>query len=145
MRTGENKYSIDLLGGSIDEKAVFSLHHEDDLCLLRCELRGVTISAKRGDFFTALCAIRHELEMEGLIPLCYGSSLNVYPSAMSRDMSDGEVGYKLTLGKPSSMSDTVNIFDCGDDITPSSVAHQAEFFDNWKSSICANNQPDKLS
>ena len=58
-------------------------------CRLRCEYRDKVIESSATDFFQALCDVRSLLAKDGLIPLCYGASLNVYPSGMARDMGQG--------------------------------------------------------
>lgn len=129
------QHQIFLIGGADDETANFIEDEANGLFRLVCEYRGKTISSEARDYFEALCSIRLELEKEGLIPFCYGASLNVYPSAMARDMGKGKVAYKMQKGKPATRENLVRIFEEGADIIPSPVALQKEFFKDWLASI----------
>ncbi|MDE9430161.1 hypothetical protein KKJ06_21445 [Xenorhabdus bovienii] len=74
-----------------------------------------------------------------MVFLCKGAKINVFPSAMSRDMSDGIVAYENTLGQYASSEDTVHIFDFDDkdvDVTPK---EQREFHFKWIESLRQNN------
>ncbi|MCK1736246.1 hypothetical protein IVA79_20405 [Bradyrhizobium sp. 138] len=125
------QHEIDLIGASDDETAVITEHEIENACKLTCAYRGKTIEAEARDFFEALCLIRRQLEPEGLIPFCYGASLNVYPSGMARDMGAGLKAYRLTKGAHTRMTDLVEIFDAGPDVIPASVDVQEEFWREW--------------
>ena len=127
-----DRHIVKLIGGDEGETATIteSVDHIVRLCTLTCEYRGKTIRASARDFFEALCRIRSVLEEEGLIPYCYGASLNVYPSGMARDMGAGLSAYRLD-DEPLSMESLVDIFDEGPDIIPSYVAAQKEYFQAW--------------
>jgi hypothetical protein len=88
------QHKIALIGGRDDEEAIFIEELESDICRLSCEYRGKRILAEATDFFEALCQIRIMLEKEGLIPFCYGASLDVWPSGMARDMGAGRKAIK---------------------------------------------------
>jgi len=93
-------------------------------------VRGETFTADEGDFFEALSTVRRRaLEPKGLIPFCYGASLNVWPSGMARDMGQGLAAYKMKMGVPA--TELVGIFDQGTDVIPSRVEQQAEFAKEW--------------
>jgi hypothetical protein len=128
-------HTIYLIGGTEDETAVFREAEAGDLCVLTCSYRGKQIEASEQDFFEALCKVRSEMEAEGLIPFCYGASLNVYPSAMSRQMSAGRAAYRMTSGKQATKQDLVQIFDEGPDIIPASLESQRKHFDEWLNSL----------
>ena len=128
-------HRIHLIGGEDEELAEFVENEHDDLCALICRYRGKEIEAQAEDFFEALCEVRLKLEVEGLIPFCYGASLNVYPSAMSRQMSLGKAAYRMTLGKQALRSDMVQLFAEGPDVIPAPVARQREFFQSWLQSL----------
>jgi hypothetical protein len=128
-------YSIRLVGGEDGERATFEFDDEQDDCLLVCRYRGQTISAQEDDFFEALVSIRRRLQAHGLMPYCYGASLNVFPSGMFRDMGSGLQAYKLTLGKQARMADLVGIFDEGIDVVPADVDAQEQFFRDWLGSL----------
>jgi hypothetical protein len=89
------------------------------------------IEAEESDYFEAFCQIRLELEKEGIIPFCYGASLNVYPSGMGRDMGAGLKAYKMEMGRHARIKDLVEIFGVGPDIKPASVQSQREFWEEW--------------
>ena len=128
-------HQVYLIGGADDETATFVEDEVGELCVLACTYRGKTISAEESDFFEALCAIRRQLEVDGLVPFCYGASLNVFPSSMARGMGGGLKAYKLTQGTPARTADLVGIFDEGPDIVPSYVEPQAQFYDDWIASL----------
>lgn len=125
------QHEIALIGAGDDERAVITEQDIANACKLTCAYRGKTIEAEAPDFFEALCLIRRQLEPEGLIPLCYGASLNVYPSGMARDMGAGLKAYRLKKGVHTRMTDLVEIFDAGPDVIPASVDAQEEFWRDW--------------
>lgn len=122
------QHTVSLIGGDDSERAVFTLIDDDDRCRLRCDYRQKTMESTAPDYFQALCEIRAHLADDGLIPFCYGASLNVYPSAMARSMAQGLKAYKLTKGEKASLDDLVDIFAEGPDIIPASVEAQKQFF-----------------
>lgn len=118
-------------GGS----AILSYDEDGDACRVQLDYKGMTLLGDGSDFFDALCAIRQRLEERGAMLDCYGASLNVFPSGMSRGMGRGLKAYKLTLGQRGRMQDLVRIFDTGPDVQPATVAAQREFFDAWLKSF----------
>jgi hypothetical protein len=125
------EHRVRLIGGENDEFGIFSTSEHHDRCHLTFTYRGLTLDAEADDFFEALCEIRVSLEKERLIPFCYGASLNVYLSGMSRDMGQGLKAYKLQAGKPALTKDLVLIFSEGSDVIPAYVTPQKEFFEEW--------------
>ena len=87
------------------------------------------------DFFSALCSIRTELGVAGLMPRCYGSSRNVYPSGMSRGMGAGDKAYRLYPGQRGRTADMVDIFGDGPDVEPVSVPVQEDHYRAWLESL----------
>lgn len=128
-------HKIRLVGGEREETATVVQNDAGEGCRLVCSFRGTELTAIATDFFEALCLIRLELEKEGLNLLCYGSSLNVYPSRMAREMGAGLKAYKMTMSRRTSMSDLVDIFSDGPDVVPASVSEQREFLERWVASI----------
>jgi len=124
-------FSVRLVGGSDGERATFELSDVENRCLLACRYRDKTISSEAADFFAALISIRRQLQRDGLVPCCYGASLNVFPSGMARDMGRGLKAYKLALGKHANRADLVDIFDEGTDVVPTDVDAQEQFFRDW--------------
>lgn len=115
--------------------AHLSFDEDGDACRVQLDHKGTTLLGDGSDFFDALCVVRHQLEERGVLLDCYGASLNVFPSGMSRDMGRGLKAYKLTLGQRGRMQDLVRIFDTGPDVQPATVAAQREFFDGWLKSF----------
>ncbi|SFU83117.1 hypothetical protein SAMN05216350_1064 [Polaromonas sp. YR568] len=127
-------YSIFLIGGTDDERATLVEDEIGDNCNLKLVWRNRESTASAEDFFEALCAIRLQLEAEGLLLFCYGASLNVYPSGMARSMAGGKVAYKMQAGKHVTTADLVDIFSEGPDVIPATVKQQREYFEEWVSS-----------
>jgi hypothetical protein len=126
------EYTVHLIGGADDETATVSATSPGrDRCCISISYRGKTLQAERTDYFKALQDVRELMEADGLIPFCYGASLNVYPSGMSRDMAQGMVAYRMTLGRSTSREDLVRIFDEGADVIPSYIVQQREFHEKW--------------
>jgi hypothetical protein len=127
----DGQHEIRLIGADEEERAVITEHELNDVCKLTCTYRGKSIETEAADFFEALCLIRRQLEPEGLIPFCYGASLNVYPSGMARDMGAGLKAYRLTKGTHTRRTDLVEIFEAGPDVIPASVDAQEAFWREW--------------
>lgn len=90
------------------------------------------------DFWSALCSIRRELEAEGILIKCNGSSKDVWPSGMSIDMSAGEKAYRLELGQQPTVKNIVSIFESGTDIFPVTLDEQEAFFNQWAKSVTSS-------
>ena len=131
------EFTIHLIGGGDDEAATLTTEDRGELCHISFRYRDRVIEASAEDFFDALCQIRLQLEPERLIPFCYGASLNVFPSGMSRSMGAGMKAYRLTTGRQALTKDLVSIFDSGPDVIPASVANQKEHFNDWIQSLKA--------
>ncbi len=130
-----NEYTIHLIDGIDGEEAKITSETIENNCELIFQYRGKTITAQAFDCFSAFCEVRKELEKENIIPFCYGTSLNVYPSGMCRDMGNGKVAYKNEMGKQATREDLVPIFEEGADVIPSTVENQKEYFDEWLTSL----------
>jgi hypothetical protein len=130
----DEQHRVFLVGGNDDETAIFRLFDEANHCRLKCEYRDKAVESAATDFFRALCDVRGLLAEEGLIPFCYGASLNVYPSGMARDMGRGLKAYKLAMGRHAKTDDLVEIFAEGFDVIPASVAAQEQFYRDWLAS-----------
>jgi hypothetical protein len=127
-------FSVRLVGGSDGEHATFEISDVKNRCRLICRYLDKTISSEAADFFDALASIRRQLQPEGLMPCCYGASLNVFPSGMARDMGRGLRAYKLVVGKHATRADLVDIFDEGTDVVPADVDTQEQFYRDWLAS-----------
>ncbi len=82
------------------------------------------------DFYECLGKIRRE--HQNIKFLCKGSKVNVRPSSMSSQMSLGIKAYELTLGKPSSPKDLVDIFDYEENDLTNSREEQEAFYMKWR-------------
>jgi len=113
------------------------VHHDPDNdldCTITVDYNGVKLTKTNQDYFETLCDIRVELEKIDIIPVCYGASLNVFPSAMARDMGAGLRAYKMQIGRHATKEDLVDIFETGTDITPTTVQKQKDWFIEWVNS-----------
>ena len=126
--------TVFLIGGEEGEQATFELEDVEGPCRLRCFYRGKQIEAAATDFFAALCYVREKLAEEGLIPFCYGASLNVYPSGVGRDMGRGLKAYRFKIGHHAGIADLVDIFAEGADVIPASVENQHQHWQEWLAS-----------
>jgi hypothetical protein len=62
------------------------------------------------DLFECLQGVRRHLESEGLLVCCQGARPGVFPSGMSRQMSNGRYAYPLRRDPPLTDADLVDIF-----------------------------------
>ena len=104
---------------------------DSDILILHIEAEGIILSASGNNCFSALTALRKDLEMMNAYPLVMGAHEKVYPSPMQLGMGDGRKAYFQQMGKPALMSDSVDIFDpCGvDDV--SSIEAQQQYHNRW--------------
>ena len=104
---------------------------DSDILILHIEAEGIILSASANNCFSALTALRKDLEMMNAYPLVMGAHEKVYPSPMQLGMGDGRKAYFQRIGKPALMSDCVDIFDpCGvDDV--SSIEAQQQYHNRW--------------
>lgn len=127
-------YTLFLVGGDDDEQITLHTETVGNACRLIGHFRAQSIAVEATDYFGALQTLRRRvLEPKGLIPFCYGASLDVWPSGMSRDMGLGLRAYRIKLGEPGGRS--VDIFSEGPDVIPASVAAQEEFARDWIASL----------
>ena len=81
------------------------------------------------DLYLCLAKIRRDFpEIEFL---CKGAKLNVYPSRMCSQMSNGSVAYEMKLGKQARREDIVHIFDFEDKDITSDISEQIDFYRHW--------------
>jgi hypothetical protein len=125
------EYTISLIGGEKDGTARIMCEARGQLCHMTICYGEKAMEEAPSDYFKALCQARLRLEKEGFSLLCYGSSLNVYPSGMCRDMGSGLQAYRLKIGKKPAMSDLVEIFEVGPDVTLATVGEQTAYFEEW--------------
>ena len=142
--TMDEQYTVFLIGGGTggDEQAVFTPRNVGSRCRLTCSYRNKVIAAEEDDYFEALCQIRKQLEVEGILPFCYGASANVFPEGTVTEMSRGLVVCKVKTGERPKESDLVNIFDEGFDVMPVFVSMQQQFWDSWLASLSRSQDPE---
>jgi hypothetical protein len=87
------------------------------------------------NYFAALCRVREQLEVLGLIPSCYGACRNLVVSGLQADMKLGMSGHLVRIGEKSQLSDCVRIFDSGPNMDLVSVKLQREFTEQWIQSV----------
>ena len=90
---------------------------------VRVTIDGKSAEESAFDFFSPFQVARRSFEAEGFRFMCYGASLNVWPSGMLRDMGVGSKGYKLLEGRNTMADDLVSIFDSGDDVIQIRLYH----------------------
>lgn len=111
---------------------------DGDQCRLVIQLPDGEIAAEAWNYFDAMCQIRLALEIQGWRPVCFGSSQNVYPSNMCKDMGRGLKAYKMELGRRAKLADLVSIFGTAPDVKPGSVYDQRQFFERWLQNLGIN-------
>lgn len=106
-------------------------NHSVSRTFVRITLDGRSEEESAFDFYSAFQLARRSFETEGFRFLCYGASLNVWPSGMVRDMGMGRKGYKLREDQDATFDDLVPIFESGDDVIPSTVEEQCAYANAW--------------
>lgn len=95
----------------------------------------LTVRGEGLDLFEALISVRRDLATRGVVLACNGSRRNVFPSQMLRQASCGRFAYVLTLPRPTSMPETVDIFSIAPESAELvSVEEQREWFHHWQRS-----------
>lgn len=127
-------YTLLVVGGAENEVVSLQNASEAGPYCLTCSARDRSHSEVSSDYFDAFAKIRSNfLEPLGLTPFCYGASLNVWPSAMGRQMGAGLQAYQVAMGQ--SGGHLVWIFDSGPDVIPSSVEEQRDHALHWRESL----------
>jgi hypothetical protein len=99
------------------------------------QLMGREFSSRNVSYNHALNDIRRQLENDGILLKCYGSSRNVWPSSVTSGMGRGGEAYRLYLGKKGERKDVVSIFDSGSNVDACTLAEQEEFHKQWLLSV----------
>lgn len=102
----------------------------DETCWLHIIADGIDETSTSTDYFESFASIRRKLVQEGIFPLCYASSRNIWPSGMMRDWG-GLKAYKLEIGV--SGGELVDIFSAGPDIDLVTPEEQKAFAWEWYS------------
>jgi hypothetical protein len=120
----------------VAESASFEWDIEKPHYLTLHLVSGRSFTASGSDFFESLCAIReHELEPGGIIPLCNGARLDVYPLGMSRSMSGARTASVLKMNQQTQREDLVEIFAPALAGSVATVREQREYFREWFKSV----------
>ncbi len=113
-------------------RGVIEIERLKESWVLRLHLPGLDARVyENDDQFEALKDLRRDLAGEGLAVLCAGARRDVFPSAMSREMSGGRKAYVCRMGSRGSADDLVDIFDPAPSDLIGSVEEQAEFHAGW--------------
>jgi hypothetical protein len=102
---------------------------------MQLEWSGDPIQVGAGDLFEALVRVRGQLEPEGWFIAIHGSRVDVYPSAMQREMASGLNAYVLRIGEPARLEDIVETLQPADPDTLATVAAQRECAEKWERSV----------
>ncbi|WP_460116984.1 hypothetical protein [Pseudomonas sp. S2_C03] len=97
---------------------------------------GYSQSYAGNDFYQCLGQIRKE--HQDVTFLCKGAKINVHPSSMSSQMTQGVKAYELTLGRNATRRDVVNIFDYEDKNLTNNPDLQKQFFERWLDTEATN-------
>ncbi|MCP1500673.1 hypothetical protein J2Y86_005380 [Pseudomonas migulae] len=83
------------------------------------------------DLFFCLAEIRKEFP--DIKFLCKGAKLNVFPSRMCSQMSNGSVAYEVTMGEAATRDNIVHTFDFESCNIVSDISEQIDFHKKWLS------------
>jgi hypothetical protein len=92
------------------------------------------------NLFDCLVLLRHALEKDGYLPLCNGARLDTYPSHMGLEMGGGRSVYVLTMGRPASLADLVDILGATDATRVGTVTQQRSNYLKWLDSLKTDHQ-----
>ena len=129
MTTVENITAISDNGRKINVGV--EIAQEEPWWIKYTNLTGREILLESDDLFEALILMRLDLEGQGFKLLCEGARPNVMASGMSRSMSGGRKAYVLQLGRPSGLSNLVDIFESANPEDIGTVAQQKDFYEEW--------------
>jgi ClpA/ClpB-like protein len=104
---------------------------------MQLEWSGDPIQVDAGDLFEALVQVRGRLEPEGWFVAVQGARLDVYPSAMQREMASGLNAYVLPTDEPTRLQDIVETLDPAEPGTLATVAAQRAHAEDWERSARA--------
>ena len=94
-------------------------------CRVQINCDGKVSEGRRIDYFDALEEARLPFEAEGYRLLCYGASLNVFPSGMGRSCTLGIESYQFKKKGPKGSK---IIFESGKAVIPATIKEQRLFF-----------------
>lgn len=121
---------IQLKTGSKTEFATLIDKH-NKLTLIR--KNGLKKTYTEDDLFLCLARMRRDFPQSKF--LCKGAKLNVYPSRMCSQMSNGALAYEMVLGEEATRDYIVHIFDFDDENIAQDIFEQEEFQRRWMNSL----------
>lgn len=121
---------IQLKTGSKTEFATLIDKH-NKLTLIR--KNGPKKTYTEDDLFLCLARMRRDFPQSKF--LCKGAKLNVYPSRMCSQMSNGALAYEMVLGEEATRDYIVHIFDFDDENIAQDIFEQEEFQRRWMNSL----------
>ena len=104
-------------------------------CRVQIDCQGRVSEGRRTDYFDALEEARLPFEADGYRLLCYGASLNVFPSGMGRSCALGIESYQFKKKGPKGSK---IIFETGKAVIPATIKEQRLFFLRWRKSYKKN-------
>jgi hypothetical protein len=104
---------------------------QNKLTLIR--KNGLKKTYTEDDLFLCLARMRRDFPQTKF--LCKGAKLNVYPSRMCSQMSNGAVAYEMVLGEEATRDHIVHIFDFDDENIAQDIFEQEEFQRRWMNSF----------
>jgi Clp amino terminal domain, pathogenicity island component len=108
-----------------------------DLYRAQLDWSGEPIDAGADDMFEALVRIREQLEPQGWFVAVQGSRLDVFPTAIQREMAGGLNVQVMRMGEQARLGDVVETFAEADPSTLATVAAQRERAEEWMRSVQA--------
>lgn len=126
---------IDIIDNGINKKAEVRLKEIDSICRLEFSYDNgeKCIISEGNDYFSCLVQLRRKTPYIKF--LCKGAKINVYPSNMARQMSQGMVAYELVIGKQATRENIVHTFDFDDENISENPDEQMEFYKKWAASL----------
>ena len=109
----------------------------EDLYRAQLEWSGEPIDVGADDMFEALVRIREQIEPQGWLVAVQGSRLDVFPTAMQREMAGGLNVQVMRMGEQARLGDVVETFAEADPSTLATVAAQRERAEEWMRSVQA--------
>jgi Clp amino terminal domain, pathogenicity island component len=106
-----------------------------DLYRAQLDWSGEPIDVGADDMFEALVRIREQLEPQGWFVAVQGSRLDVFPTAMQREMAGGLNVQVMRMGEQARLGDVVETFAEADPSTLAMVAAQRERAEEWMRSV----------
>jgi hypothetical protein len=99
-------------------------------CQIKLSWAGGVVEGMDWNWFASFKQVRKQLEVYGILPVCYGASRRVILTRMAADMGGGAKIWRINdddeMYRP-----LVDIFKTGEDVEPVSVEEQEAFHSAW--------------